>query len=72
MVTRELDQAKLILDAGDQARALNSADAQLARDVPLIPLYQLPSIVAVRANVRGVTLSPFNPLASAEDWWLER
>ena len=72
LVTRELDQAKQILDAGDQARALNSADAQLARDVPLIPLYQVPFPAAVRANVRGVTLSPFNPLATAEDWWLER
>ena len=71
-MTRELDQAKRILDASKQALVLNRADAQLARDVPIIPLYQTPFPAAVTANVRNFSLSPFNPLATAEDWWLAR
>ncbi len=72
LVTRELDQAKRILDAREQALVLNRADAQLARDVPIIPLVQTPFPAAVSANVRDFSLSPFNPLATAEDWWLAR
>jgi peptide/nickel transport system substrate-binding protein len=72
LVTRELDQATRILDARQQARVLNRADAQMARDVPLIPLYQVQLPAAVRAHVRNFSLSPFNHFATAEDWWLER
>ena len=72
LVTRDLDQANRILDAERQARALNRADAQMARDVPVIPFVQVPFPAAIRATVRGVVLSPFNPLWNAEDWWLER
>jgi peptide/nickel transport system substrate-binding protein len=72
LVTRELDQADRILDASEQARALNRADAQMARDVPVIPLVQVPGAGAVRSSVRNVVMSPFSPLWNAEDWWLER
>jgi peptide/nickel transport system substrate-binding protein len=72
LVTRDLDQATRILDAGDQARALNRADAQIAKDVPVIPLFQVPFPAAAKAHVRNVVLSPFNPLWNAENWWLDR
>jgi peptide/nickel transport system substrate-binding protein len=70
LVTRDLDQADRILDVGDQARVLNRADAQIAKDVPVIPLVQTPFPAAVKAHVRNLSLSPFNPLWSAENWWL--
>ena len=72
LVTRDLDQADRILDADKRARALNRADAQIAKDVPVIPLLQVPFPAAFRSNVRGYVLSPFNPLWGAENWWLER
>jgi peptide/nickel transport system substrate-binding protein len=71
LVTRDLDQATRILDADDQARALNRADAQIAKDVPVLPLYQIPFPAAVKSYVRNLSLSPFNPLWSAENWWLD-
>jgi ABC-type transport system substrate-binding protein len=71
LVTRDLDQADRILDASDQARVLNRADAQMAKDVPVLPLYQLSFPAAVMEHVRNVSLSPFNPLWSAENWWLD-
>jgi hypothetical protein len=41
--------------------------ATLALAVPSAPFP-----AAVRTNVRGFSLSPFNPLSNAEDWWLPR
>jgi peptide/nickel transport system substrate-binding protein len=75
LVTRDLDQAERILDANDQARALNRADVQVARDVPVIPLFQMPQSSAHRRSVRNFSLSlnsQLNLFWNAEDWWLER
>jgi ABC-type transport system substrate-binding protein len=72
LVTRDLNQAELILSAAERARVLNRADAQLARDVPVIPLFQIPFVIAVRSTIRGFVVHPSNPTWNAENWWLER
>jgi peptide/nickel transport system substrate-binding protein len=75
LLTRELDQAERILDAGEQARVLNRADVQLAGDVPVIPLYQQPQSVARRSTVRNFGMflnTSVNPFWNAENWWLAR
>ena len=70
LVTADLDQADRILDAENQARVLNRVDAQLARDVPVIPLWQEPAVATIRSNIRGLRPS-FPYLAwNAENWWL--
>lgn len=71
LVTRDLDQADRILDARQQARVMNRADAQMARDMPVLPLFQIPLASAVRNTVKNFAQS-LNPLTSAENWWLER
>jgi peptide/nickel transport system substrate-binding protein len=70
LVTRDLDQADRILDAGQQGWVLNQADRQMARDVPAIPLLQIPLPAARRATVRGYVHSTTSPLWNAENWWL--
>jgi peptide/nickel transport system substrate-binding protein len=71
LVTRDLDQATRILDANQQARVLNRADAKLARDVPVLPLYHVPTTIAYSARVRGVGIPAFfDPFVNAENWWL--
>ena len=72
LVTRDLDQADRILDANQRARVLNRADRQLAKDVPVIPFYDSPFVLALRNTVRNVVVSPEDLLWNAEDWWLER
>jgi len=73
LVTRELDNADRVLDEASQARAMNRADRLLARDVPVIPLYQQPSVRAYRAGLRNVDVThPTNLLWNAEDWWVDR
>ena len=69
LVTKDLDQADRILDAGEQARVLNRADAQMARDVPALPLFQIPIATAFRDAVRNFAQS-LNPLTNSENWWL--
>jgi ABC-type oligopeptide transport system substrate-binding subunit len=72
LVTRELDQANRTLDADAYARALNRADRKMARDVPVIPLWNEPSLATFRSTLRG--FAPSEPLVAwnAENWWLAR
>jgi peptide/nickel transport system substrate-binding protein len=71
LVDDDLDQADRILDAHRQARVLNRADAQMARDVPVLPLFQVPEPTAVQDNVKNFAQF-FNPLTNSENWWLDR
>jgi len=72
LVTGDLDQARRILDDRQRARVLNRADARMARDVPVIPLYWTPTVAAIRTTLRGFVLHPNHPFWGAENWWLER
>ena len=72
LTTRELDQAGRILDSDERSRVLNRADALLARDVPVIPLYHVPNVLAYRTTIRNVVRSPENLFWNVEEWWLER
>ena len=74
LVTRDLDQADRIVDLARRAAVLNRADVQLARDVPSIPLFEVPALAAVTPGVRNFlpTFSFFDPTWNAENWWLER
>lgn len=71
LVTRDLDEAARVLDVDQRARIFNRADARVASDVPLLPLYHRPLIGAARANLRGYAPSgSVNPFVGAENWWL--
>ena len=70
LVTAELDQADRILDVDRRARVLNRADARIARDVPMIPLYQTPNVIAFRSAIRNVVSASGHVLWNAENWWL--
>jgi peptide/nickel transport system substrate-binding protein len=74
IVTASLDQAERILDDVQQARVMNRADAQIARDVPVIPLYQIPVWAATRQELRGFSpaASVVGLLSDSENWWLDR
>jgi peptide/nickel transport system substrate-binding protein len=72
LVTADLDQSDRILDRGQWARVVNRADAQLARDVPVIPLYEVPAVAAVRSTVHDFVPSWLDTTWNAENWWLDR
>jgi peptide/nickel transport system substrate-binding protein len=72
-VTRDLLQSDLTLDAKHRAALLNRVDAQLAQDVPVLPLFQPVFPVAMRATIRGVVPNdvPDFLIWNSENWWLE-
>ena len=72
LVTADLDQAERILDADQQARVLNRADVQMAKDVPAIPLFEQPQWAVLRSTVRKFDPNSLDPLVNAENWWLAR
>ena len=51
LLTSQLNQSSLILDERRRAAALKRADKLLAEDVPVIPLFNLPAMAAVRTTV---------------------
>jgi peptide/nickel transport system substrate-binding protein len=69
-VTRNFDQARAILDPRQRARVVNLADAQIARDVPGLPLYSPRFFIAYKRDLRGIAWRPggFNEAG----WWLDR
>ena len=69
LATADLNQADRILDEEQRARVLNRVDRRLAKDVPAIPLYQPPGILAFRATIRSIGALGFD-LVNAENWWL--
>jgi len=75
LVTQEFVQSQLIVDAQQRARSLNRADRQMAKHVPALPLFQVPSTSAFKGvRLRGVVPNATfeGILWNSEDWWLER
>lgn len=72
-VTRKLLQSQVVVDQKTRMRLLNRVDALLARDVPMIPLFQRPWFLALNPKLRGVVSNPWEGFTwNAEDWWLAR
>ena len=72
LVTRQLDEADRVVRTQRREQLLNRADTQLARDVPAIPLFELPTLAGVRSTVHGYVPNFFDPTWNAENWWLDR
>jgi peptide/nickel transport system substrate-binding protein len=73
--TRLLNSSQAILNTRAQAKVLNRADSLIARDLPTIPMYQLPTFFAwktgrVRGMIDNATEEAFS--WNAENWWLSR
>lgn len=76
-VTNLLDRVETTFADGQRTRLLNRADALMAQDVALIPLFSLPNFVIHQTRVRGAVRNPtgggMNSLAgNAGNWWLAR
>jgi peptide/nickel transport system substrate-binding protein len=73
-VTKDLVKTNEVLSMRSRAALFNRADAEMARDVPLIPLFQQPSLLAFKRNLRGVrdNASVESYTWNSEDWWLAR
>ena len=73
LATRKLQQSQAIVDQNTRMKLLNGVDAQLARDVPMIPLFQPPWGLSYARTLVGVRNNPWEGYTwNSEDWWLQR
>lgn len=54
-------QSNLELDAAKRQAMLDQADADFWADLPILPLYQQPTLVAARNSVSGIQPNPASP-----------
>ena len=67
-----LEAAGRIVDREQRDRLWNEADAVIARDVPTVPLFQLPTVLAWNRRIEGPSNNPtaWGPLWNVGDWRL--
>jgi peptide/nickel transport system substrate-binding protein len=60
-------------DPQRKSALVNQADAQLALDLPALPLYQKPTFLAYSSEVNGMVDNPSkdSPAWNIVDWWVE-
>ncbi len=70
-VTELFKTADRSIDVAERARLIKEAESLMAKDVPLVPLYQRPETVVYTARVHGVINNPLGgQLWNVEDWWV--
>jgi peptide/nickel transport system substrate-binding protein len=69
-VSRELLQTKSILNPRKRAALFNKIDAQVANDVPVLPLYQEPTYLVYKSSIHGMIDDPNDqgPTWNVENW----
>jgi ABC-type transport system substrate-binding protein len=73
LVTQDLVQLSRIPDPVRRAALQNRIDVKLSKDVPAIPLYEVPALLALKSTVRNVVANPGGDMMwNAEEWWLSR
>lgn len=58
LVTRSLKQANVTFNTAKQAALVNKANAQLAKDMVVIPLYQKPTYLIYKNKFKGLVENP--------------
>ena len=69
-VTADLKGSDAALNPKARIRLVNAADAQLAKDVPTIPLYQKPTYFVFKTKLKGLVDNPTlqGPTWNTESW----
>lgn len=73
-VTTLLDDSQAMLDNAERSAAMNEADLLMSQDVPTIPLFQKPTVLAYNSSVNGMVDNPTQegPMWNSEEWWIEQ
>jgi len=72
-VTQWLAEADKTLDEGQRAQLLKQAQEQMAKDLPILPMYQRPQYTAFSENLTGVDPNPSlaGPYWNMGEWSLQ-
>jgi peptide/nickel transport system substrate-binding protein len=70
---RIMRQADATLDERERARLVGIAESIIADQVPVVPLFQMPSVVAWSTSMHGLEPNPTsNNTWTMENWWVDR
>lgn len=71
-VTELLERNTRILDEDERWAVYNEADELIAQDIPLVPLFQMPDVLAHEDNLGGlrVNATQWGPTWNASEWFL--
>jgi peptide/nickel transport system substrate-binding protein len=71
-VTSLLKQSDQELDPQKRINEVNAADANMALNVPTLPLYQKPTYLVYKSKLHGIRDNPTvqGPTDNMEDWWV--
>lgn len=71
-VTELIESNTAILDEEERWRVYNEADKLIAQDVPIVPLFQTPSVLAHEDRLGGLRINPtqWKPTWNASKWFL--
>jgi peptide/nickel transport system substrate-binding protein len=71
-VTALLKQSDEELDPAKRVAEVNAADANMALNVPTLPLYQKPTYLVYKTKLHGIRDNPTlqGPTDNMEDWWV--
>ena len=71
-VTKLINKTNTLIDPAERAATYNEADALMAKDLPILPLYQKPTFFAWKDTIVGPEDNPtqFGPTWNAGDWAL--
>jgi peptide/nickel transport system substrate-binding protein len=69
-VTNALKASDAALDPKTRIKLVNAADAQMAKDVPTIPLYQKPTYFVFKTSLKGLVDNPTlqGPTWNTQNW----
>lgn len=73
-VTKLLQESNNLIDPVERAAVLNEADAIMAEDLPLLPLYQKPTFLAFSSKIHNMEDNATNegPTWNIGEWWVEQ
>ena len=72
--TEALEATNALFDPAERAASFNEADALMAEDLPILPLWQYPQAMAFHDNFHGLenNTTQWGPLWNAEQIWMEQ
>ncbi|MGH2751783.1 MAG: ABC transporter family substrate-binding protein [Actinomycetota bacterium] len=70
--TELLDESNTTIDEAERAELMNEADALMAEDLPILPMYQKPTFFAFHNKLQNAidNATQLGPTWNAEDWFI--
>jgi|GEM_PF-2344035 len=66
-----LERGQLLLAADERKKVFAELQQQIARDLPIVPLVQIPNHYMISAHLKGVERLGLDPFRQVHTWWIQ-